>query len=847
MARGVGRKGGSSADSERVIDAYTHDEYKRSNNPTAGMAQYDTEESAPATYKYDPHVDPSLDWAGKAEHDEVEVPTTSIHIHESIKPSKIIAHVQKWSGNKDLPMQGTLFGMTAQEETERRAQAIEFYEHGVDWTNRLIAGDSLGVMNSLIQKEGMAGQVQMVYIDPPYGIGYKSNFQPLVNKPNVVEGKDESIDSSPEMLTAFRDTWQLGIHSYLTYLRDRLKLAHELLADTGSVFVQISNANVHHVRELCDEVFGAENFMSQISYATTTGAGSPNALTSMPSVTNYLVWYAVDKSKAKYHQLYKKKEFGGEGATSYTRIELHDGSRMTISQWEKQEHKTFDYERKPLGSRVYKLDNIRSQSASNATSFSFSYRGKTYSPGRSYWKTNEQGMNNLAEAGRLDATTADGLGYVRYFEDFPYYPITNMWNDTTISGFASNKLYVVQTTAKVIERAMLMTTDPGDLVLDPTCGSGTTAWTAEKWGRRWITIDTSRVAVEVAKKRIMTSTFDYYELQHPEQGVDSGFVLPTAEHVTLRSIARGEQAESETLYDQPKIDKTRIRVAGPFTVEAPPAPVVLSPTDVKTTSYGDSKQGSWQEELLASGILDRQGHRIRLSRLDTMEGTTYIAAEGETDEETPRSVVVCFGSDTKPMDRRIVDRAADEAVAIKPRPQLLVIAAFQFDPEATELVNNLKVPGTEIVAVQMNPDLLTDDLRKKQRNAQSFYIIGQPDVTLKPVKGKNGTWQVEVNGFDYYDVKKGQVTTGSTKDISMWMLDEDYDGMTFEPEQVFFPDKRDGWQALAKTLKAEIDPDLIQAYAGTKSLPFYAGKNTRCAVKIVDNRGIESVIVLTIQ
>lgn len=838
----------SKVESERVIDAYTHDEHKRSNNPSAGMAQYDTEESAPGEYEYDPHIDPSLNWAGKAEHDRVEVPTTSIHIHESIKPSKIIQHVQKWSGDKQLPMQGTLFGMTAQEETERRSQAIEFYEHGVDWTNRLIAGDSLGVMNSLIQKEGMAGQVQMVYIDPPYGIGYRSNFQPLVNKPNVVEGKDESIDSSPEMLTAFRDTWQLGIHSYLTYLRDRLKLAHELLADTGSVFVQISNANVHHVRELCDEVFGPENFVSQIAYVTTTGAGSSNALTSLSSVSNYLVWYAADKGKMKYHQLYKEKEFGGEGAKAYNRIELADGSRMTISEWEKSTQRVFDYSSRPTGSRVYALGDLRSQSASNVTNYSVEFNGRTYDPGRGYWKTNEEGMHRLIAAKRIEALSGgDSIRYIRYYDDYPYYPITNVWTDTTISGFASNKLYVVQTTAKVIERCLLMTTDPGDLVLDPTCGSGTTAWVAEKWGRRWITIDTSRVAIEVAKKRLMTSTFDYYELLHPSQGIDSGLVLDTVDHVTLRSIARGEDPESEVLYDKPHIDKTRIRVSGPFTVEAPPSPVVISPTDEKAGNYGDAKQGEWMEELRANGILDRQGHRIRLSRLDTMEGTTYIAAEGETDEETPRSVVVCFGSDTKPMDRRIVDRAADEAAIIKPRPQLLVIAAFQFDPEATELVNSLRVPGTELVAVQMNPDMLTADLRKKQRNAQSFYVVGQPDVKLEAVAGKGGQWRVSVLGFDYYDVKQGKVVSGSTKDISMWMLDEDYDGLTFEPEQVFFPDKKDGWQALKKTLKAEIDPALIEAYSGTTSLPFYAGKDTRCAVKIVDNRGIESVVVLTIR
>ena len=832
MARGVRQ---SKTEFERVLDAYTHDEYKRSNNPAAGMAQYDTEDSAPGEYAYDPHIDPSLDWAGKAEHDRVEVPTTSIHIHESIKPSKIIQHVQKWGVDSDLPTQGTLFGMTAQEETERRAQAIEFYEHGVDWTNRLIAGDSLGVMNSLIQKEGMAGQVQMVYIDPPYGITYNSNFQPFTNTTEVKDGKDDSIDSSPEMLTAFRDTWQLGIHSYLTYLRDRLKIAYELLSDTGSIFVQISEANVHHVREVLDEVFGANNFVSQVLFYTTSGFST----STLSRAGDYILWYAKNKSSMKYHQLYYRKNIDPTNSR-YNNLLFPDGTTRSLTAQERANPSLI-----PREAKAFMPDNIKSQGASSQNQ-DFEFEGITYNPGpTSHWKTDLQGMQVLAEKRRIQAS-ANSIRYRRFADDFPYQQYTNVWSDTS-NGFTNSKLYVVQTSDKVIGRCMAMTTDPGDLVLDPTCGSGTTAYTAEKWGRRWITIDTSRVSIEIAKQRIMTSTFDYYELLHPQQGVDSGLVYAEAPHITLRSIAKQEEPETETLYDQPKVDKTRVRVAGPFTVEAPPAPVVLSPTDVKRNSYGDSKQGTWTEELKASGILDRQGKRIRLSRLDALEGTTYLAAEGETDEESPRSVVVCFGSDTKPMDRRIVDRAADEAVSIKPRPQLLVIAAFQFDPEATELINSLRVPGTELVAVQMNPDLLTGDLRKKQRNAQSFYVVGQPDVKLEPVAGKGGRWRVSVLGFDYYDVRRGQVVSGSTRDISMWMLDEDYDGLTFAPEQVFFPDKKDGWQALARTLKAEIDPDLIEAYAGTTSLPFYAAKDTRCAVKIVDNRGIESVVVLTIR
>lgn len=830
---------------ERVIDTYTHEEYKRINNPMAGVAQYDTEETSETQYTYDPHIDPTLEWAGKDEHEQFVVPTSSIHIHESIKPSKIISSLQKEQADTD-PLQGVLFGETVQEETARRTQAIEFYKHGVDWTNRLIAGDSLTVMNSLLQKEGMGGQVQMVYIDPPYGINYKSNFQVTTNNTSVSSvDKDSSIDSAPEQITAFRDTWELGIHSYLTYLRDRIKLAHELLADSGSIFIQISNANVHFIRNLCDEVFGYDNFMSQISYATTSGAGSPNALTSLSSVTNYLVWYAKDKSKVKYHQLYREKSFGGDGSSSYGSIELSDGTRMSISEWEKSEKRDFDYAHRPYGSRVFSFDNLKSQSSSNATSYEFEYKGVTYSPGKSYWKTNREGMERLIENNRIGLSPSGSIYYIRYFDDFPYYPITNMWND--VSSSFMEKYYVVQTNSKIIERCMLMCTDPGDLVLDPTCGSGTTAYVAEKWGRRWITIDTSRVAIEVAKKRLMCSTYDYYKLADPDCGVDDGLLYEQAQHVTLRSIARGEEPESEILYDRPLVDKTRIRVSGPFTVEAVPSPVVISPSDEVKINFGDEEQLDWQEELKATGILDRNGNRIRFSRVDMLEGTDYLQAEAETDEEEPRRAVICFGSVTKPMDRRIVDRAMDEASVIKPRPQLLIFAAFQFDPEAGDLINSGVLPGVTCLEVQMNPDLLVTDLKKKQRSSQSFYMVGQPDVELLPLaRGKN-KWKVELNGFDYYDMKSGAIISGSSKNIAMWMLDEDYDGMCFEPEQVFFPRSAGGWGSLAKSLKAEIDPARMKAYEGTTSLPFTALPDTRIAVKIVDERGTESIRVITVK
>lgn len=396
-----------------------------------------------------------------------------------------------------------------------------------------------------------------------------------------------------------------------------------------------------------------------------------------------------------------------------------------------------------------------------------------------------------------------------------------------------------------------MTTDPGDLILDITCGSGTTAYVAEQWGRRWITCDTSRVAITLAKKRLMTATYDYYKLAHEEQGVGGGFVYKTVPHVTLKSIANNEPPATETLYDQPEVDKTKIRISGPFTVEALPAPVV-KPLDYAYEMPEDytAKQTDWREELLATGILGRGGAKIEFSRVEPLSGTTYLQAEAETKEDNPRRAVICFANETKPMDSRMVALALTEAEDLRPSPKLIVFAAFQFDPEAAKDIDSTKWAGVTCLKVQMNTDLMTEDLKKKRSSNQSFWLVGQPDVELTQIeKGKDkGKYQVRVNGFDYYDVKKGTVESGNAGRIAMWMLDSNYDGMSIEPMQVFFPlgGNNEGWTKLAKTLRAEINQDLIEQYAGTVSLPFAIEGGTMIAVKIIDDRGIESLKVLKV-
>ena len=477
------------------------------------------------------------------------------------------------------------------------------------------------------------------------------------------------------------------------------------------------------------------------------------------------------------------------------------------------------------------------------------FQGKEYYPKQgNHWKTNPSGLDELVKHNRLIGI-GNTLCFKKFLSDFPYSPYTNMWTDTQQSTFSSENIYVVQTYTKVIARCMLMATDPGDLVLDITCGSGTTAFVAEQWGRRWITCDTSRVAIALAKQRLMTGTFDYYKLAHEEQGVSSGFVYKTAPHITLRSIANNEAPVAETLYDQPEIDKTKVRITGPFTVEALPAPVVKPLDDIGDTEEDFSaKQTDWRDQLLATGIMGRGGSRLTFSRVEPLSGTKFLQAEAETKEDTPRRAVICFAGETKPLDSRMVAMAMDEVERLRPAPKLVIFAAFQFDPEAAKDIDEYIYPGVTVLKAQMNTDLMTEDLKKKRSSDQSFWLVGQPDVELIRDGRSKRKFKVKVNGFDYYDVKKGTVESGSTSRIAMWMLDTDYDGMCIEPKQVFFPmgGKKDGWNKLAKTLRAEIDPDLIEKYAGNESLWFMAEPNTRIAVKIIDDRGIESLKVIRI-
>jgi adenine-specific DNA-methyltransferase len=782
-----------------------------------------------------------LQWAGKAEHTSFDVPTVSLHVHERIDPRRIIETVKK---EEEAQPQMSLF----EEQKKPLREAIEFYKHKENWSNRLIAGDSLLVMNSLLEKEGMGGKVQMVYFDPPYGIKYKSNFQPFTNKKDVdATNKDEDLTSEPEMIKAFRDTWELGIHSYLTYVRDRLLLAKDMLHESGSVFMQISDENVHHVRELMDEIFEPENFVAQIIFQK-TGGFTPSTLS---TIEDYIIWFAKDKNKIKFRPLFNYEEFPPINDPNYSWLELGDGSIRRMTADEKSRKINL-----PPKARIFRHGPLNSQGASN-TPQEFEFEGKIYLPAKNrHWTVSPEDLKKVAKK-NLIVKSGNDLAFKLFWDFNPAKIISNIWLDTQSGGFNDPKVYVVQTTTKTIQRCILMATDPGDLVLDITCGSGTSAYVAENWGRRWITCDTSRVALTLTKQRLMTANFDYFQLAHPSEGVGSGFNYKKVPHITLKSVANSDTAPQENLIDQPDFDNKRTRVTGPFTFEAVPSPVAKSFEDVEadTNNEADSsvsrsgetlRQNNWIDELLKSGVRGKSGGQISFTRMESLSGTRFLQAHGETKEDNPKRVVVCFGPEHAPLEQRTVELALEEARTLKPKPEIILFCAFHFDSEARKDIEETNWPGITLLEAQMNADMLTDDLKKKRSSNESFWLIGQPDVQITEIKtgDDKGKHTVEVHGFDYYNPKTGTVDSGGKGDIAMWMLDNDYDGRSLFPSQVFFPmaGAKEGWATLAKNLKAEIDEDKIEAFGGTVSLPFTAGKNV--AVKIIDARGIESLKII---
>lgn len=868
---------------KKPVDSIKHPDDSRAVIPTSELAGEEAMNvageptaSSYRTFKndFDRGRDPELYWLGKYENDaeetkspDLRVDIRSLYVHEDISPEMLIKRLYqvKQEHRSERPMIFSPEDMRTEVENQLEWVA-DYYTHSMDWKNRLIQGDSLLVMNSLLNRENMAGKVQTIYIDPPYGIKYGSNWQMKLNSRDVKDN-DESVSGEPEMIKAFRDTWELGIHSYLSYLRDRLVLAKELLTQSGSVFVQISDENVHLVRNLLDEVFGSENFVSQIVYQKTSSAGGSSDLLAPGAVVDYILWYAKSKELVKYRPLYKEKIFGDD--PHYNSIELLDGTRMPLGKWESKNGLEFDYSKRPAGSKIWRTDNLTSQSGDDSSRFAVEFEGKVWRINKGSWKTSKMGMDRLMELNRI-TSGINSLQYVRYFEDFPYTILTNLWED--IMGIQSRKdpkVYVVQTNPKAIQRCLLMTTDPGDLVLDPTCGSGTTAFVAEQWGRRWITIDTSRIALNIAKTRLSTALYPYYELFDKENGnIRQGFVYKTVPHITLKSLANDLEPETETLYDQPLEDKKRIRVSGPFTVETLQSYNVASPESVDDRPNEAEENRVFQDRIFShlqtSGI--RNGDKSQRATFKQVEAVShpYLHARGwYTDGDgEDRLVYFHIGPKFGTVSKVAVGEAV-KAFRSKARNEgasWLVLLGFSFEDSINDEDYNL---GTYTVSkVRMHDDLMQDGLLKKDKSAGSFITIGEPDIAI--VYDSEVGCHVEIRGLDIYDPIKDDVKARSVEDIAYWEIDDDYDEQHFIVREIHFcgGNKKEfeawkkGLNGLASsktkkkaetTLRLELNDEVWDTLYDFRSSAIERRPGRKICVRVISQFGEESSKTLVIE
>ncbi|MBI2061024.1 MAG: site-specific DNA-methyltransferase [Nitrospirae bacterium] len=844
---------------------------KRANIPTKELRDFvkeDEEKPKKVLYPRDPSLDPQLVWKGKDEQDQhpLEVPAVPIYIQEKIHPQAIIEQVRA-EARKDAPGQAELF---ADFNGIKFEDLVDFYRHkdGVNWANRMILGDSLLVMTSLAEKEGLKGKVQCIYFDPPYGINFGSNWQVSTRKRDVKDGKAEDTTRQPEQIRAFRDTWKLGIHSYLAYLRDRLTAARELLTESGSIFVQIGDENVHLVRCVMDEVFGSENAVVSIIVK------KKGATTETDPVNDFLLWFAKDREHLRTRRLFLDRPTP-EDDTKFNTLISPKGKHVRVKDCEEGEVAT-------LLAEGYKWARVNwplvSQDPS-PRSQDFVWNGKRFQCGKTrHWTYDpETQMERLAIADRLFDGGGESLGGVVYWDDWPFIASSNIWED--VKG-EEEAIYVVQTSRKIIERCLLVTTDPGDLVLDPTCGSGTTAYVAEQWGRRWITIDTSRVAIALARTRLMAAKYPYFLLSDSPEGIrreaeltgkvpleyktendiKKGFVYKRVPHVTLKSIANNpdikegmtreqidatiaRHAETEYLYDQPYEDGKRIRVTGPFTVESlSPHRVLATDTERPTSEVAgrkDSSVGQFEpmiiENLGKAGVQNRvKNERLTFDRLEPFAGT-WLHAVGEYAENGKRRrVAVSIGPEHGTVGPEQVKEAAKEAVQ-GVGYDLLVVCGFAFDPHVSEEAK--RYGKLTVLTARMNPDLaMGDELLKKTGAGNLFMVFGEPDLD---VTKKDDKVIVTIKGLDVYDPTTGQIRSNSTADIACWFIDTNYNGESFFVRHAYFTGAGEPYDKLKRALRADIDESAWTALYRTVSLPFEKPKTGKIAIKVINHYGDE--------
>ncbi|MDO8543869.1 MAG: site-specific DNA-methyltransferase [Opitutaceae bacterium] len=838
-----------------------------------------------ASYPKNPVVhrgqDPELFWLNKygasdAE-DKLPVDIRSLYRHEHIQPEMLLPSlmrvVKTEADQGDLFGSGDFFTQVFGRGDELTKPGEYYYKHK-EWTNRLIQGDSLLVMSSLLEREGMAGQVQCIYIDPPYGIKYGSNWQIRLNNRTMRDGQpDEDLSGEPEQIKAFRDTWELGIHSYLSYLRDRLLVAKELLHASGSCFVQISDENVHLVRCLMDEVFGSENFVSQIFFQTTSGFDTKTLAT----LGDYIIWYARDKTQLKCRKLYEEQPAVlGDGNSKW--LLLPDGTYRGVTAEERRGEKKL-----PPGARLYSPGDLQSQGPARVPQ-PFTFQGKTYLPStNAHWKANyPKGMERLATAGRIHVA-ANSIRYRRFADDFPFTERGNNWTDTLTGSFTADKLYVVWTSRKVIERCILMTTDPGDLVLDPTCGSGTTAYAAEQWGRRWITIDTSRIAISIAKQRILTASLPYYRLYDQATcDIRQGFIYREEIKTTLESIANDEPKKPIKFYDQPEVDTKRLRIAGPFTVETLQNFEPVSPAALAAARKSDAEMGKFEdvvfEHLKSAGVKtgDKKEnavfHRVdRLADADLHAEGFYNTAEGEA------KAYLHIGPKFGTVSKQAVNNAT-KACRRRGDADWLIILGFSFESDIESKSVTTSQGQFQVSKVRMHDDLLQEGLLKRDKKAASFVTIGEPDIALHLSRSSrrkeadslvtsaatDQTATVEIKGLDIYDPIKDEVKSRDVHDINYWMVDTDYDGANFIVRQAFFcggdKDEFEEWKKglsnlallgakkkAEKTLKIEINEEAFARLYGHVSHPFLVNPGQQIAVRVISQFGEETTKILEVK
>ena len=912
------------------VEAITHTGDARRNIPTAElapvMADADREGIRVAYERRDRDLDPQLVWRGKYEHDESELitPAPPLYIEEKVHPKALIDDLIRHSrDSEEGPDEHQIDLFADFNGLPEGADKTEFYKHDANWSNRMVLGDSLQVMASLAEREGLRGKVQCIYIDPPYGIRFNSNFQWSTTNHNPTDGKLAHITREPEQVKAYRDHWRDGVHSYLSYLRDRLTAAKDLLTDSGSVFVQIGDENVHRVRAVMDEVFDADNFVSMITIRKTTSEGS----SFIGATTDFVLWYAREHPKTKFRSIYEVRSENAERRYSQVGV---DGKR-------------------------FRLDNITSSRPAGAGDVTrFTWRGGDFGPGNGTFKTTAVGLRRLDFADRLYGSSKGGLNYRRFQDDFSMAVVGNLWAD--ISGAVQSrtdpKVYVVQTSTQLVERCILMTTDPGDLVLDPTCGSGTTAYVAEQWGRRWITIDTSRVALALARARIMGARYPYYLLADSEQGqrkeaevtrrlpsdaptygdVRQGFVYERVPHIQLRDIANNAEidviwenyqetleplrerlnaalgksweeweiprdaadgwpeetrklhadwweqriarqreidasiaanAETEYLYDKPYEDRSRVRVAGPFTVEnlSPHRAPLVDDDELRQPAGGTPREsrdagpgrryqgdapgrdfaGDMLEQLRVAGV--QQAHKedkINFASVNGWPGKGYVCAEGRfTEGETERRAGIFVGPEFGTVSKEDLTAAAREAAEMG--FDLLIACAFSYDARATEMNSLGRVT---ILKARMNADLHMADLKATDKG-NLFVIFGEPDVRLEEADGD--ALRVRVLGVDVFDPSKGEVRSDGPDGIACWFVDTDYNEESFFVRHAYFLGANDPYKSLKTTLRAEINQEAWESLHSAVSRPFpRPSRGGRIAVKVINHLGDEVMKVMSV-